>query len=71
MSHIVKIRLRLCVIIWNFVNWELFYRLVIDLENAFTLKILFLNHYGQVLFINVHAQATQPPIMVKPTDISK
>ena len=35
MSQIVKIRLRLWINTWNFVNWELFSRLIIDLETTF------------------------------------
>ena len=32
----------------EFCNWELFYRLIIDLKTTFTSKILFLKHYDQV-----------------------
>ena len=37
----------------------LFSRLVIHLETTFTSNILFLNHYGQVLFINFRAETVQ------------
>ena len=37
---------------WNFVNWESFSRLVIELKKAFVSKNKFLKHYSQITFIN-------------------
>ena len=44
---------------WNFVNWESFSRLVIELKKAFVSKNKFLKHYSQITFINFCA--AQPP----------
>ena len=37
----------------------------------FASKILFLKRYGQVLFINVRAEAAKPATLVRPIDIPK
>ena len=60
MSQIVKTRLTKTMNKhMKFVNWELFSKLIIDLETISALKILFLNHYGQAWFINFRVEATQ------------
>ena len=46
-------------------------RLKTDLKTTFVSKILFLKHYGQVLFINFRAEAAQLPTLVRPINISK
>ena len=46
-------------------------KLMIHLQTTFTSKILFLKHYGKVWFINFHAEAAKPPILVRSIDTSK
>ena len=58
MSQIVKTRLTKTMS--NHFKF-LFSRLIIHLETTFTSKILFLNHYGQVLFINFRTENVQTP----------
>ena len=45
--------------------------MVIGLKTAFTLKILFLKHDGQFLFINFRAKAAQLSTLIRPIHISK
>ena len=71
MSQIVKTRLRLRINTWNFVNWELFSKLVIDLETTFAAKTLFMKPYGQIWFINSRTEVAQLPKLVRPIDTSE
>ena len=41
------------------------------LKTIFASKILFLKHYGQIVFINFCAGTGQPPTLVRTLDISK
>ena len=50
---------------------RIIFQKVIHLKTTFASKILFLKHYGQVLFIHFRAEAAQPRTLVRPMDISK
>ena len=69
MSQIVKTRLTKTMN--KHMNWELFSKLIIDLEATFSSKTLFMKPYGQIWFINSCAEAAQSPTLVRPIDISK